>query len=83
MRTPHPLPPLIPGNPQRDPVLGAQLLQLGHDAIGDDDAAGCVQRIHQGGQEIELVLDGVGEEVGVEEDLVGRGEGGVVGEEHA
>ena len=81
MRTAHPLPPLIPGNPQRDPVLGAQLLQLGHDAVGDDDAAGCVQGIHEGGQEIELVLDGVGEEVGVEEDGVRGLEGGVVLEE--
>ena len=81
VRTRHPLPALIPGNPQGDPVLGAQLLQLGHDAIGDDDAAGCVQGVHQGGQEIELVLDGVGEEVGVEEDGIGRLEGAVVLEE--
>ena len=81
MCTAHTLPALIPGNPQRDPVLGAQLLQLGHDAIGDDDAAGGVQSVHQGGQEIELVLDGVGEEVGVEEDGVGGLEGGIVLEE--
>lgn len=44
--------------------------------------AGGVQAVHEGGEEREFVVHGVGEEVGVDEDLVGGLQGGVVGEEH-
>jgi len=78
----QPLPTLVPRNLQRDAVLGSQLLQLGHDAARDDGLAGGIEGVHEGGQEREFVVDGVGEEVGVDEDLVGGLEGGIVLEEH-
>ena len=76
-----PLPALVTGNLERDAVLGAQLLKLSHDAIGDDGRAFRVQAVHHRRQHLEFFLDGVGEEIGVDEDGVGRDEGGVVLEE--
>ena len=77
----QPLPPLVPRNLQRDPIAGSELLELGHDAAGDDGRALGVEAVHHGGEELELVLDGVGEEVGVDQDRIGGLQGGVVLEE--
>ena len=74
----QPLPALVPRDPQRDPVFLPQFLQLGHDAVGDDGDAFRVQAVHHGAQQLELVLHRVAEEIGVDEDGVGRDEGGVV-----
>lgn len=71
------LPALVPRNPQRNPVLGPQLLQLGHDAGGDDGRGFGVQQVHEGLVELELGVHRVREEVGVDEDRVGRAQGGV------
>ncbi len=59
------LPPLIPRDPERNAVFLAQFLQLRHDAVGDDGDAFGVEAVHHGGEQLELVLDGVREEVGV------------------
>jgi len=40
-----------------------------------------IQAIHHAGQQLELALDSVREEVGIDEDIVGWDEGGVVLEE--
>ena len=74
----QPLPPLIPRDPQRDPVFLPQLLQLGHHTISDDGDALRVQAVHHRGQQLELVLHRVAEEIGVDEDGVRGDEGGVV-----
>jgi hypothetical protein len=75
------LPPLVPRNTQCDPVLRTQLLQLGHDAAGDDGPTLGVQARHHGLEHLELVLHCVGEEICVDEDGVGRFESCVVLEE--
>lgn len=75
------LPALVAGDAQRDAVLRAQLLELGHDARRDDRDALRVEGVHHGLEEGQLALDGVGEEVGVDEDGVGRHESRVVLEE--
>lgn len=77
----QPLPTLVAGDAQGDAVFGPQLLEFGHDAGGDCRDAFGVEGVHEGGEEVEFVGDGVGEEVCVEEDGVGGLEGGVVGEE--
>ena len=74
----QPLPALVPRDPQRDPVLLPQLLQLGHDAVGDDGDAFRVQAVHHRAQQLQLVLHRVAEEVGVDEDRIRRDEGRVV-----
>lgn len=76
-----PFPPLVARDPQRDAEPRAEFLQLGHDAVGDDGGAGCVQAVHQRGQEGEFGAHAVRDEGCVEEDGVRRAEGGVVGEE--
>lgn len=81
MITRQPLPPLVARNPQRNPILGSQLLQLRHDAAGDDGGALGVQAVHHGLEERQLALHGVAEEVGVDEDAVGGYQGFVVLEE--
>ena len=47
MITLHPRPPLIPRNPQRNPILRTQLLQLRHYTRRDDRDTIRIQRIHQ------------------------------------
>lgn len=74
------LPPLVPRNLQRKPILRPQLLQLRHDAIRDHGPHRGAQAIHQGLEEGQLRADGVREEIRVEEDWVRRCESGVVGE---
>lgn len=78
----QPLPPLVARNLQRQAVLWPELLQLRHHARRYDGFCGGEEGVHEGGEQVEFVLDRVREEVCVDEDLVGRGEGGVVGEEH-
>lgn len=70
-------PPLIPGDSQRNAVLGTQFFQLGHDAGCDDWRGFGVQEVHEGFVELEFGLNGVREEIGVDEDGIGRAEGGV------
>lgn len=76
------LPALVAGDAQGDAVLGAELLELGHDARRDEDLALGVEGVHHALEELDFAGDGVGEEVGVDDDLVGGHEGGVVLEEH-
>ncbi len=71
------LPSLVTGDPERDTVFGAEFLELGHDAGGDDGRGFGVQEVHEGLVELEFSVYGVGEEVGVDEDGVGWAEGGV------
>lgn len=75
------LPALVAGDAEGDAVLGPQLLELGHDAAGDDGVALGEEAVHHGLEERQLALDGVREEVGVDEDAVGRHERLVVLEE--
>lgn len=77
-----PLPSLVPRNAQRNAVLWPELLQLGHDARGDDGRRLRKQQIHEGLLEVEFPAHGVGEEVCVDEDAVGGTEGFVGHEEH-
>ena len=81
MVAPQSLPALIARNLERDAELRAQLLQLSHDAVGDDGHALCIQAVHHRREQLEFLLDGMREEVGVDEDGVGRDESGVVLEE--
>lgn len=66
-----PLPALIAGDPQRDAVLGPQLLELGHDAVGDDGRALGIQAVHHCGEKLQLVPHRVREEIGIDEHGVG------------
>lgn len=75
------LPALVAGDAQRDAVLGAEFLELGHDARGDDGHALGVQAVHHRGLQLQLVLHRVREEVGVHEHRVRRHERRVVLEE--
>ena len=54
-----------------DPVLGPQLLQLGHDAVGDVGDALGVEAVHHGLHHVQLVLHAEVDEVGVDENVVG------------
>lgn len=72
------LPALVTRNAQRNSVLGAEFLQLGHDAGGYDGRGFCVEQVHEGLVQLELGVDGVREEICVDEDGV-RGPEGSVG----
>jgi hypothetical protein len=74
-------PSLVSGDAQCDAVLGAELLEFGHDAVGNDGNAFGVEAVHHRGQHFELLLNRVGDEVGVDQDGVGRYQSGVVLEE--
>ncbi|KAI2017091.1 hypothetical protein LOZ48_006872 [Ophidiomyces ophidiicola] len=69
------------GYSQGQAVLGPQLLKFGQNTVGDDGDTLRVQAVHHGGNDLEFMLHGMGEEVGVYEHRVRRGEGGVVLEE--
>jgi hypothetical protein len=73
----QPLPSFIACYAQGDAVLRAQLLQLGHYASGYDGRRFGVEEVHERLVELELSVDGVGEEIGIYEDGVRRAEGGV------
>lgn len=69
------------GNAQCQAVLLAEFLQLGDHAVGDDRRAFGVEAVHHGGNDFQLVLDGMGDKIGIDEDGVGRCQGGVILEE--
>ena len=77
----QPGPSLVSCNAQGNSVFGAQSLEFGHHAAGDDGEAFGVEGVHHGFKQGQLALDGVGEEIGVYQDGVGWNEGGVVLEE--
>lgn len=74
-------PALVPRNAQRNAVLGAEFFQFSHYAGCDYGRGLGVQKVHEGLVELEFCLDGVGQEVGVDQDGVRRPEGGVCLEE--
>lgn len=71
----------ISGNLECQSKLGPELLQLTKDAVRHTRNALGIQTVHHGLDNVEFVADGEADEVGVDEDVVGRGEGGVVLEE--
>ena len=73
--------PWVLDNPQGDPVLGAELLQLRHHAIGDVRDTLGVEGVHHVLDNVHLVLDREVDEVGIDENVEGRAELGVVLEE--
>ena len=73
--------PWILHDPQGDPVLGAELLQLSHHAVGDVRDTLGVERVHHVLDYVHLVLDREVDEVGIDEYVEGRAELGVVLEE--
>ena len=56
---------------ERDPVLGAELLQLGHDAVCDVGDALGVEAVHHGLDHVQLVLHAEVDKVGVDEHVEG------------
>ena len=56
---------------ERDPVLGAELLQLGHDAVCDVGDALGVEAVHHGLNHVQLVLHAEVDKVGVDEHVEG------------
>lgn len=81
MLAPESLVPFIPGRPESQAVFRAQLFQLGKDAVGDDGDALGQEQIHQASFDVDFGADRMGEEVGVEEDLIGRFQAGICVEE--
>lgn len=69
------------GNTQCQSIFLAQFLQLGKYAVGDDWGALGVETIHHGRNDIQFVLNGVGDEVGVNKNGIRGGEGRVILEE--
>ena len=68
----------ITGDLQGHPVLGTKFFQFGHYAIGDTWRSHCIQAIHHGFDEIEFILDGKVDKVGIDEDLIWRCKGGIM-----
>lgn len=70
----------IAGDLQGDAVLCSKLLQLPNDTVGDawDDLR--VEGLHCSVDDVELVTDRKADKVGVQQDVVGWAEGGVVAE---
>lgn len=60
-----PLKPLVTGDLESEAVLGSELLQLGHHAVGDDGRAGRVETVHHGLDQGKLGADCVREEIGI------------------
>lgn len=81
MITPDSFEPRISRYPQGDSVPGAEFLEFGHDAVGNDGGGFGVETVHHGFDEFELFLDAVVDEVGVDKDGVRGPEGFVVLEE--
>lgn len=63
---------------QRQPILGPQLFQLCNHAIRHARDTLGHEAVHHSLHELNLVLDGEIDEIRVDEDAVGRTEGGVV-----
>lgn len=70
-------PALIASNAQRDAVFGTEFFQLGHDAGCDDRGGFGVEQVHESLIDFKLVGNGVREEIGVDENGVGRSKSGV------
>ena len=77
----EPLPSLISRNPQCNSILGTKLFELSHDTVCDDRYTFGIKTVHHRWQHFQLLLYCVGEEVGIDKDLVWRNESGVVLEE--
>jgi hypothetical protein len=77
----QPLEPRILGNPQGQSVLHSKLLQFGNDTVSDVGNALAKQAVHTRLEDVQLVLDGEVDEVGIDEDAVGRTQGVIVSEE--
>lgn len=77
----EPFPALVTRDAQGDAVFRAEFFEFAEHTGGYDGDAFGVETVHHCGEELEFVLDGVGEEVCVDEDVVGGDEGGVVLEE--
>lgn len=76
------LEPRVLGYTQGKSVFRAKLLQLGKYAIGDDRDTFGVQAIEHSWNDLEFVLNSVGDEIGIDEHGVWGGEGRVELEEH-
>lgn len=76
------LEPRVLGYTQGKSVFRAKLLQLGKYAIGDDRDTFGVQAIEHGWNDLEFVLNRVGDEIGIDQHGVWGGEGRVELEEH-
>lgn len=91
----EPLESWVLGNLEREPVLWSQLFQLGENAISDGRyawrvSAGkhsrltlCHQAVHHPLHQLDLVLDGKVDEIGIDEDAVRRPEIRVVREKES
>lgn len=64
------LPPLVSRDAQGNPILGAELLQLRHDARGDYGRGLRIQQIHEGLLQFEFSADGVRQEIGIDQNAV-------------
>lgn len=71
----------VAGQPQRNAELGAQLLKLGHDTVGNHGNTLGEQAVHHAADKVNLLLDAKVEKIGIDNDLVGRLDGLVVLEE--
>ena len=76
------LEPRVLGYTQGKSVFRAKLLQLGKYAISNDRNTFGVQAIEHGWNDLEFVLNGVGDEIGIDQHGVWGGEGRVELEEH-
>jgi hypothetical protein len=76
-----PIPALVSGDPEGDPVLWTELRQLCHNTRGYGGSAGGVQARHHAVQHVEFALDRVAQKVGIDKYGVRRAKGGIVLEE--
>jgi len=68
--------------PQRHLELGAKLLQLSHDTVRDAGNRFGVETVHHALDQLDFVLDGKVDKVGIHQDPVWRSKSRVVVEEH-
>ena len=68
--------------PECHSVLGTELLQLGHHAVGDARNDLGIEAVHRGLDDLQLVLNGKVDKIGVQQDVVRRAQSAVVVEEH-
>ena len=76
------LPSFVTRYPQSYPVFGPEFFQFGHDAGCDYGSNRGVQTVHHGLQEVEFVVNSMGEKVGIDQDRIWRLKSFVVHEEH-
>lgn len=77
----QPFDPRIPGQVQRQPVPRSQLFQFRQDAVRDAGDALGIEAVEHASNNVDPVRQAEVEEIGVDEDPVRGGEGGIVGEE--